>query len=106
MRVLGIEQFDIAHHQGLSHGLTRIIRLAYFESKGLLPLLRQAYTLWESLQKEADEQLLWKTGSIDAGWPTGRTVSGVLGGMRGFALPHGETFDVQSLGRRVSGVRA
>ncbi|MEL6150211.1 MAG: FAD-dependent oxidoreductase, partial [Chloroflexota bacterium] len=27
--VLGIEQFEIPHEMGSSHGLTRIIRLAY-----------------------------------------------------------------------------
>lgn len=30
-RVLGIEQYDIPHEQGSSHGVSRIIRLAYFE---------------------------------------------------------------------------
>jgi len=30
-RVLGIERFDIPHDMGSSHGLTRIIRLAYYE---------------------------------------------------------------------------
>ena len=29
--VLGIEQFDLAHENGSSHGSTRIIRLAYYE---------------------------------------------------------------------------
>jgi sarcosine oxidase len=28
-RVLGLEQFDLLHELGSSHGLTRIIRLAY-----------------------------------------------------------------------------
>ena len=30
-RVLGLERFDVPHEQGSSHGLTRIIRLAYYE---------------------------------------------------------------------------
>ena len=29
-RVIGIEQFDIPHDRGSSHGISRIIRLAYF----------------------------------------------------------------------------
>jgi sarcosine oxidase len=28
-RVLGLEQFDIPHESGSSHGATRIIRMAY-----------------------------------------------------------------------------
>ena len=30
-RVLGIEQFDVPHALGSSHGISRIIRLAYYE---------------------------------------------------------------------------
>ena len=29
-RVLGLERFDIPNDQGSSHGITRIIRLAYY----------------------------------------------------------------------------
>ncbi len=29
-KVLGIERFDLGHSMGSSHGLNRIIRLAYF----------------------------------------------------------------------------
>ena len=39
-RVLGIERFGIAHDLGSSHGVTRIIRMAYYEAPGYVPLLR------------------------------------------------------------------
>ncbi len=42
-RVLGLEQFAALHEQGSSHGLTRIIRLAYHEHPSYVPLLRRAY---------------------------------------------------------------
>ena len=45
-RVLGIEQFGIAHDKGSSHGVTRIIRLAYHEHPSYVPLMRRAYELW------------------------------------------------------------
>ena len=38
-RVLGLEQFDLLHELGSSHGLTRIIRLAYYEHPSYVPLL-------------------------------------------------------------------
>ena len=66
-RVLGLERFDLLHEQGSSHGLTRIIRLAYFEHPDYVPLLRRAYELWRELQAEAGEQLLWTTGIIEGG---------------------------------------
>jgi sarcosine oxidase len=45
-RVLGLEQFSIAHDQGSSHGRTRMIRQAYFQGPDYVPLLRRAYDLW------------------------------------------------------------
>lgn len=66
-RVLGLERFDVLHDRGSSHGLTRIIRLAYFEHPDYVPLLRRAYELWRELEAEADEQLLHVTGIIEGG---------------------------------------
>jgi len=74
-RVLGLERFDLLHEQGSSHGLTRIIRLAYFEHPDYVPLLRRAYELWRELQSEADEQLLFITGIVEGG---DRILEGVL----------------------------
>ena len=61
-RVLGIERFGIPHELGSSHGLTRIIRLAYYEDPSYVPLLRRAYELWRTLQQAFGEQLLHITG--------------------------------------------
>jgi sarcosine oxidase len=66
-RVLGLERFDLLHEHGSSHGLTRIIRLAYFEHPDYVPLLRRAYELWRELESEADEQLLHVTGIVEGG---------------------------------------
>ena len=57
-RVLGLERYSIPNSMGSSHGLTRIIRLAYFEHPTYVPLLRRAYELWRELQNECGEQLL------------------------------------------------
>src|SRR5215204_7441312 len=65
-RVLGLERFDIPHSMGSSHGVNRIIRLAYYEDPSYVPLLRRAYELWRELETGFGEQLLFITGSIDA----------------------------------------
>ena len=65
-RVLGLERFDIPHAMGSSHGVNRIIRLAYYEDPSYVPLLRRAYALWRELETGFGEQLLYITGSIDA----------------------------------------
>ena len=87
-RVLGIEQFDIAHDMGSSHGVTRIIRLAYHEHPSYVPLMRRAYELWRELEATANEQILHITGSIDAGPPDGSNFKGSLLSCEEHDLPH------------------
>ena len=43
VRVLALERFAVPHEMGSSHGITRIIRLAYFEHPSYVPLLLRAY---------------------------------------------------------------
>ena len=85
-RVLGLERFDVPHDLGSSGGVTRIIRLAYYEDPSYVPLLRRAYELWRELEAGAGEQLLHITGSVDAGPRSGsraRRGIDVLGVMTG-----------------------
>ena len=78
LNVLGIEQFGIPHEMGSSHGLTRIIRLAYYEDPSYVPLLRRSYELWTQLEQESGEKLFFQTGSIDAGAEESEVFAGSL----------------------------
>jgi sarcosine oxidase len=77
-RVLGLEQYDIPHSMGSSHGETRIIRLAYYEDPSYVMLLHRSYELWRSIESRAGEQLLRTTGSVDAGPPDSWVFKGSL----------------------------
>jgi sarcosine oxidase len=96
LSVLGLEQFDIPHAQGSSHGVNRIIRLAYYEHPSYVPLLRRAYELWRELENRVGERLLIITGSIDAGHAESRTVQGSLLSCKQHHLPH-ELLDAAAL---------
>ncbi len=98
-RVLGLEQYALLHDRGASHGLTRIIRLAYHEHPSYVPLLRRSYELWHELEQLAGETLLIKTGSIEAGQQDGPTFVGALEAAHVHDLPH-EVLDVPELRRR------
>ena len=100
-RVLGLERFDIPHDLGSSHGLTRIIRLAYFEDPSYVPLLRRAYELWHELETEAGEQLLYTTGILEAG---GRIYEGALRSCHEHDLPH-EVLDGREVAQRFPAYR-
>lgn len=73
---LGIEQFDLGHDRGSSHGPTRIIRLAHFEKPAYVPLMRRAYALWRELEALADVELLHITGLLETGPAHGNVVGG------------------------------
>ena len=103
-RVLGLERFDVPNELGSSHGVTRIIRLAYYEHVAYVPLLRRAYELWRELQTLAGEQLLHVTGSIDAGPPDQLVVAGSLRSCEEHGLPH-EVLDARELSSRFPAYR-
>src|SRR5579885_463547 len=87
-RILGIERFDIPHAMGSSHGITRIIRLPYYEDPRYVPLLRRAYELWREIEAASGERLLIITGSIDAGPEDGELFQGALASARLHNLAH------------------
>ncbi len=100
-RVLGLERFDVPNDMGSSHGVTRIIRLSYFEHSDYVPLLRRSYELWRELESEADERLLHITGIVEAGE---RIYEGALRSCSDHGIPH-ETIDGRELERRCPAFR-
>ena len=103
-RVLGLERFDVPNELGSSHGITRIIRLAYYEHVDYVPLLQRAYELWRELEAGAGEQLLHITGSIDAGPPAQLVFSGSVRSCEEHGLPH-EVLDAREVERRFPAYR-
>jgi sarcosine oxidase len=104
LRVLGLERYDLVHEYGSSHGLTRIIRLAYWEHPTYVALLRRSYELWRELEGLAGERLLYITGSVDAGPEGGLIFRGALNSSELHGLPH-EVMDGDELHRRFPGYR-
>ncbi len=99
MRVLGLEQFGPAHDAGSSHGRTRIIRQAYFESPDYVPLLQRAYALWDELEARTGKTLRARTGGLFVGLPETPVVAGTLESARRWNLAH-EVYDARELRRR------
>ena len=88
VRVLGLEQFDIPHALGSSHGSSRMIRLAYYEHPDYVPLLRRAYELWDELEAVSGQKLLYRTGGLYLGPRDGEIVGGSLRAAREHGLTH------------------
>ena len=103
-RVLGLERFDVPHDLGSSGGVTRIIRLAYYEDSSYVPLLQRSYELWRALEAEAAERLLVITGSVDASEEDGRIFRGSLASCLEHGLEH-EVLTAEELSARFPGYR-
>lgn len=88
VRVLGLEQFDVPHAFGSSHGQSRMIRMAYYEHPHYVPLLRRAYDLWHELEHLCGQTLLHQTGGLYLGRPDSELIAGSLRSAREHALPH------------------
>ena len=101
-RVLGLERFDVPHEMGSSHGVSRIIRLAYYEDPSYVPLMKRAYERWRELERETDEQVLHITGSVDAGPEDNEVFKGSYESCLEHGIPH-EVLDHQELHKRFPG---
>ena len=90
VKVLGIEQFTASHDQGSSHGGTRMIRQAYWESPDYIPLVLRAYELWEKLEKDTDTKLLTITGGLILGSAEGQLVKGGIAAAQAHGIRYSE----------------
>lgn len=65
--VLGLEQFELGHHNGGSQDHSRIIRLSY-HTPGYVAMAKEAYRAWSAVEADVQESLILKTGGLDL-WP-------------------------------------
>ncbi|MBV9140883.1 MAG: FAD-dependent oxidoreductase [Pseudonocardiales bacterium] len=61
-----IERFRIGHHQGSSHGPTRVFRYSYADPLHVR-MARRVLPMWRELEDEAGQSLLDLCGGIDIG---------------------------------------
>jgi sarcosine oxidase len=97
--VVGFDRFDPPHALGSSHGESRIIRTAYYEGPGYVPLVREAFGLWRELEAESGATILTMTGALMIGSPSSDVVAGTLASAREHGLEH-EVLDGIQVGRR------
>jgi len=97
--VLGFDRFARGHTLGSSGGLSRIIRLSYYEHPDYVPMLRRAWDLWRELERESGQTLLTQTGGLYIGPPDGELVPRALASARQHGLEH-ELLDAAEIRKR------
>src|SRR5918911_731452 len=64
--VVVLEQFEVGHARGSSHGHARIFRLVYDDPR-FVRLAQRALPLWREVERETGRALLRTTGSLELG---------------------------------------
>jgi sarcosine oxidase len=64
--VLLLEQFELGHKRGSSHGTSRIFRFSYHDAM-YVGMAMEALPLWRELERESGRHLLTTTGGLDVG---------------------------------------
>ena len=87
-RVIAFDRFAVPNTMGSSHGMTRIIRIAYYEHPSYVPLLIRAADLWSELERRSGDRIFVRTGSIDASAPGDAVFDGSLRSCEMHGLRH------------------
>ena len=64
--VLGLERYEIGHHNGASEDVSRIIRRSYHR-RDYVRLTARAYETWAEVERESGSQVVFRTGGLDVG---------------------------------------
>ncbi|MBA3733622.1 MAG: FAD-dependent oxidoreductase [Actinobacteria bacterium] len=75
--VLLVEQFQVGHDRGSSHGRSRIVRLAYPEVE-FVELAKEAFAGWRELEQESGQELLELNGLLELVEEPGQSSQGAL----------------------------
>ena len=102
-RVLALEQFELGHERGSSHGITRIIRHAYYNHPNYVPLVKRAQTLWGELETTCGKTLFVQSGGVSLGRPDAPVVRGALAAALKHNLVH-EVLDAAEVRHRFPAV--
>jgi len=98
-RVLGIEAGDRGNLLGSSGGRSRMIRRAYFEDPGYLPLLEAAWSGWEQLGAAVGETFIEVTGGLYGGPADSDVLRGSVASAELQGIPH-EVLEAAEIRRR------
>ena len=99
VKVVGFDRFHPPHAMGSHHGGSRIIRTAYYEGPGYVPLARRSFELWRELARESGSELLTMTGGLHMGPPDSPAFAGALLSAREHGVAH-QVLDAEEVGRR------
>ncbi|WP_173923099.1 N-methyl-L-tryptophan oxidase [Agromyces sp. Marseille-P2726] len=97
--VVGIEQFDIAHDRGSSHGRSRLFRGGAAEGVAYVDLARRSLEIWRDLEASAGVELVSLVGGVTIATAESELLRRTETAMRERELPV-DVFDADELRRQ------
>lgn len=98
-KVTLLEQFDVGHDRGSSHGQSRILRYAYFEHPEYARMVQKVAPMWRAIEVDTGQSLMHRCGGLDIGPRDGELVTGSLRACRELGLEH-EFLNGDDIGKR------
>ena len=86
-RTLLLEQFELEHTRGSSHGGSKIIRYNYPESF-YVEMMKKAYPLWSDIEKQAKVKLVVKCGGVTFGSRDHPEMQNGIDSLKRNSIPH------------------
>lgn len=86
VQVLLLEQFQIGHDKGSSHGESRIIRHSYSDLF-YADLMGDAYRAWATLEADTGVNLFMRTGGLSFGPDDSDYIPRILANLKGLEIP-------------------
>jgi len=87
LKVALLEQHDLLHRRGSSHGESRIIRRTYPQAH-LTEGMTHAYALWDSAQREYGGSVFTRTGGVDFGVKDSAALRSLVASGELHGVPH------------------
>jgi monomeric sarcosine oxidase len=94
-----LERHHLVHDHGSHSGFTRVIRQAYHEGSGYVPLVQQAQREFVALQQRSGRPLLVQTGLAELGAPDDPDLQASIAACRAHGVHH-ELVDAAEARRR------
>ncbi|KAK3092006.1 hypothetical protein FSP39_024399 [Pinctada imbricata] len=98
-RTLLLEQFPLPHSRGSSHGQSRITRKAYGDYDHFTLMMKEAFPMWETLEKESGLTIYKQTGMLAMGLPDHSFMSGTRRCLKKHNIPY-EEIDAKEMHRK------
>src|SRR6185503_18757671 len=84
--VVLIEQFELGHAMGSSHGRSRIVRKAY-PDPFYTEIMQEGYPMWAELQSESGREVLHECGLMYFGPADAQNVRTMIAGLKSLSVP-------------------